>query len=88
MEDRDRGRERAGKGREGKGAREEERRSWVGDGEREHLQTRGLGVVYTEIKIKAVTVNQVGEGTEIKYGRERDTSVTGTGMVSWSLAGA
>lgn len=69
-------------GREGKGAREEERRSWVGDGEREHLRTRGLGVVYTEIKIKAVTVNQVGEGTEIKYGRERDTSVTGTGMVS------
>ena len=31
------------------------------------------GVVYTEIKIKAVTVNEVSEESEIKYMEERET---------------
>lgn len=40
---------------------------------REHLWTRELGVVYTEVKIKAVVVNEISEESEIKCVEERDT---------------
>ena len=43
-----------------------------GGGEKD-LWTRESGVVYTEIKIKAVTVNEVSEESEIKYMEERET---------------
>lgn len=59
-------RKREEKGREGKEAGE-------GEGEREHLWTRESGVVYREIKIKAVTVNEVSEESEIKCMEERET---------------
>lgn len=59
-------RKREEKGREGKEAGE-------GEGEREHLWTRESGVVYREIKIKAVTVNEVSEESEIKFMEERET---------------
>lgn len=64
---RERGRERE-KRKEGKGRRQGE-----GEGEREHLWTRESGVVYREIKIKAVTVNEVSEESEIKCMEERET---------------
>ena len=54
------------KRKEGKGRRQ-------GEGEREHLWTRESGVVYREIKIKAVTVNEVSEESEIKFMEERET---------------
>ena len=43
-----------------------------GEAEREHLWARE-SVVYTEIKIKAVTVNEASEESEIKYMEERGT---------------
>lgn len=67
IEDCERERERKRKkGREG-------RRQGEGEGEREHLWTRESGVVYREIKIKAVTVNEVSEESEIKCMEERET---------------
>ena len=64
--ERERERKREEKGREGKEAGE-------GEAEREHLWARESGVVYTEIKIKAVTVNEASEESEIKYMEERGT---------------
>lgn len=64
--ERERERKRKEKGREGKEAGD-------GEGEREHLWTRESGVVYREIKIKAVTVNEVSEESEIKCMEERET---------------